>query len=129
MIGAIVVGMVVNGGLIQVGSRLVPPPEGVDVESMESLAENIHLFSPANFVFPFLAHALGTLAGAFIAAKFSVSYHRVLAISMGAFFLIGGAMMVSMLPAPMWFNVLDLLVAYIPMGYLGWKLSGNPVTA
>lgn len=129
MIGAIVVGMVVNGGLIQVGSSLVPPPEGVDVSNMESLAENLHLFTPLNFVFPFLAHALGTLAGAFMAAKFSVSYHRALAMSVGAFFLIGGAMMVSMLPAPMWFNILDLLVAYIPMGYLGWKLSGNPVKA
>jgi hypothetical protein len=25
--------------------------------------------------------------------------------------------------APFWFISLDLIVAYIPMGYLGWKLA------
>jgi hypothetical protein len=32
-------------------------------------------------------------------------------------------MMVFMLPAPIWFVVLDLAVAYIPMGWLGWRIS------
>jgi len=32
-------------------------------------------------------------------------------------------MMVMMLPLPMWFNILDLGVAYIPMGYFGWWLN------
>jgi|TARA_B110000263_G_scaffold247202_1_gene259625 hypothetical protein len=32
-------------------------------------------------------------------------------------------MMVKILPAPFWFISLDLIVAYIPMGYLGWKLA------
>ncbi len=31
-------------------------------------------------------------------------------------------MMVLQLPSPMWFNALDLIVAYIPMAYLGGKL-------
>jgi len=39
-----------------------------------------------NFLFPFIAHAIGTLTGAFIAAKFSASYHMVLAVCIGIFF-------------------------------------------
>ena len=35
--------------------------------------------------------------------------------------------MVSMLGGPMWFNITDLLLAYIPMGYLGGILArGKP---
>ena len=28
-------------------------------------------------------------------------------------------------PAPLWFKVVDLVVAYIPMTYLGWRLAGK----
>ncbi len=38
------------------------------------------------------------------------------------FFLAGGIANVLMLPSPTWFIILDLVVAYIPMGYLGAKL-------
>jgi hypothetical protein len=32
--------------------------------------------------------------------------------------------MVVLLPeTPLWFVALDLVVAYIPMGWLGWKLA------
>ena len=36
--------------------------------------------------------------------------------------LSSGISAVMMIPAPLWFNVLDLVVAYIPMAYLGGKL-------
>jgi hypothetical protein len=29
------------------------------------------------------------------------------------------------MPAPVWFIVADLSLAYIPMGLFGWKLSGG----
>ena len=72
---------------------------------------------------PFLAHALGTFVGAFIASVISSSHQFLFAIVIGCFYLMGGIMMVFMLPSPMWFNVLDLTLAYIPMGWLSWKLS------
>jgi hypothetical protein len=31
--------------------------------------------------------------------------------------------MVIDLPAPIWFEALDLLIAYFPMGYLGYRLA------
>ena len=53
-----------------------------------------------NFIFPFLAHALGIFSGAYIAAKIATSYKFSLAMSIGVFFLIGGVTMVFILPAP-----------------------------
>jgi hypothetical protein len=53
----------------------------------------------------------------------AASHKMKFAIGIGAFFLIGGTTMVFMLPSPMWFNILDLVVAYIPMGYLGGMIA------
>src|SRR4051794_19324877 len=68
------VGGVVNMGLVAIGPSIIPLPEGADVSTMEGLRESMALFSPVHFLFPFLAHALGTLAGAFVAAKLAVSH-------------------------------------------------------
>lgn len=116
-------GSVVNIGIIQISGSIIPPPEGVDTNDMESLKASIHLFQPIHFLFPFLAHALGTLAGAFIAAKLASSIKMVIAFSIGIFFLAGGITMVIMLPSPMWFNCVDLILAYLPMAWLGGRLA------
>ena len=72
---------------------------------------------------PFLAHALGTLAGAWLAALLAASHKMGLALGIGVLFLAGGISAVVMLPAPLWFEVLDLLLAYIPMAWLGGRLA------
>ena len=41
----------------------------------------------------------------------------------GAFYLLGGIAASSMIPAPLWFIALDLVVAYIPMAWLALKLG------
>jgi peptidoglycan/LPS O-acetylase OafA/YrhL len=81
----------------------------------------MHLFQPKHFIFPFLAHALGTLAGAFLAAKLAANNKKQFALGIGVFSLLGGIAAVYMLPAPMWFNMVDLIGAYIPMAYLAGK--------
>jgi hypothetical protein len=122
-LAGVVVGSLVNMGLVNMGPLVVPLPEGADISTMENLRESMKSFTPVNFVFPFLAHALGTLSGAFVAAKLAASHAAKLAISIGVF-LIGGIAAVSLLGGPLWFIVADLLVAYIPMGYLGAVLAG-----
>jgi hypothetical protein len=108
--------------IIMVSGSIIPPPEGVDVTTAEGLKAGLPLFEPKHFVMPFLAHALGTLVGAMIAALVAATHKMKFAIAIGVLFLIGGIANVVMLPAPMWFCVLDLVVAYIPMALLGGKL-------
>ena len=124
VIAGVVVGIVVNMGLITISGSIIPPPEGVDPSDMESLKANMHLFEVRHFIFPFLAHALGTLAGAFIAGLFAANNKLILAMSIGAVFLIGGILMVLSVPSPLWFSVFDLCFAYLPMAWLGYKLAG-----
>jgi hypothetical protein len=125
LIVGFVIGSVVNLGLINIGMSVVPLPEGTDVSTMEDLRESMKLFTPVNFIFPFLAHAIGTLTGAFVAAKIAASHHMKFAIGIGVSFLIGGITMVFMCGGPVWFIASDLLLAYIPMGFLGGILAGG----
>ncbi len=124
VVGA-VVGGVVNMSLVMLGPNVFPPPAGVDVTNPESFAASIHLFEPRHFVFPFLAHALGTLAGAFAAHRLAASRGRALAWGVGALFLAGGIAAARMIPAPTWFVVLDLVGAYLPMAWLGGTLAAR----
>ncbi|WP_396153346.1 hypothetical protein [Flavobacterium sp.] len=119
----IVLGSIVNMSLILISSSIIPPPEGADITTTEGLKASIHLFKPVNFIFPFLAHALGTLVGAFVAAKIASNHKMKFAYGLGFFFLLGGIANIFMIPAPMWFNGLDLIVAYLPMAYLGGKFA------
>jgi hypothetical protein len=122
VIAGLIVGSVVNMSIIIGGSSVISLPEGVDPTNLESLKNGIHLFEPKHFLAPFLAHAIGTFIGAFVAARFGATKKMILALIVGGFFLLGGISNSVTIPAPMWFIALDLIVAYLPMAYLSWKL-------
>lgn len=123
VIVGLVIGSMVNMGIIYVSGSIIPPPNGADITTTEGLKASLHLLKPIHFIMPFLAHALGTLVGAFLAAKLASQHKMVLALGIGLFFLAGGIAAVFMIPAPMWFNATDLIIAYLPMAYLGGKLG------
>lgn len=125
----LIVGSMVNGGIIAAGATLVPPPEGVNVNDAASIAANIHLYQPKHFAPPFLAHALGTLAGAVVAVALSARRRMTPAYVIGGIFLLAGIAMCFMIPAPAWFITLDLVVAYIPMAWLGGTLARRRAAA
>jgi len=121
VVGGIAVGSAVNMGIILLGGHVIPPPEGADVTTMEGLQEAMRHFQPQHFLMPFLAHAVGTFIGAFFAGIIAVNHKIMYALLVSLFFLAGGIINVMILPSPIWFSVLDLVLAYIPMGYLaGW---------
>ena len=125
VIAGLVAGSIVNMSLIMVSSSVIPPPEGADVTTVEGLKASMHLFTPINFLFPFLAHALGTFFGSLITALIAASRKMTLALLIGVFFLAGGIANVMMLPSPLWFTIVDLVGAYIPMAYLGGMVAGR----
>ena len=77
---------------------------------------------------PFVAHALGTLVGAWVAALVArrVETVKVAASVIALLFLAGGVGAMMMIPAaPLWFDVLDLGFAYLPMAWLGVRLASR----
>ena len=116
LIFAIIIGMIVNIGLIIIGGIIFPLSESF--EPMNAINWDFKYF-----IFPFFAHSMGTLSGAFISSKLSRNYHIIIPGIVGLYFLSGGIYMVTILPAPIWFICLDLIICYIPMCLLGWSLN------
>ena len=122
----LIAGSAVNMGLIVLGGQLLPPPAGMDLTTTEGLRAAMPLLEPRHFLFPFLAHALGTLAGALLATWIVGRVSKVPALLIGLLFLAGGVASCFMLPAPRWFEVLDLIFAYIPFAWLGYAVARKP---
>lgn len=123
---ALILGSFANMGLIIMGGKLIPPPPGANVLTMEGLKASIHLFQAQHFLFPFLAHAIGTLVAAFFVAWMMPTKNGLFTAIVGACFFLGGLLNAIYIPAPVWFIALDLLCAYFPMAWLGFKLSPKP---
>lgn len=125
LILGMVIGSVVNMAIVTVGPALIPPPPGADMTSAEGIKAAMPLLEPKHFAVPFLAHALGTLAGALAAAMIATSHRKVIAFAIGILFLCGGIVASYMIPAPTWFIALDLVAAYIPMAWLGLSIANR----
>lgn len=123
VLAGLVLGSIVNMALVTAGPQVIPLPAGVDLSDAKNLAASVPLLAPKHFLFPFLAHALGTLAGALVTHLAASSWRSELAYIVGAFFLAGGIAAASMIPAPSWFVALDLLAAYLPMAWLGTRFG------
>lgn len=113
--------LVLNGLLLGSLMKLMPPPPGFDA----NVPSTYHLLEARHYLSPFLAHALPTVVGAIIAALLAATKPLQRALTVGALHLAGGIAAAFMIPAPAWFTALDLLVAYLPMAWLGWRLVGG----
>ncbi|MFN0257348.1 hypothetical protein [Pedobacter ureilyticus] len=122
VIAGIVFGGLVNSAIIMVSGNIIPPPNGVDVTTQEGLKASMHLFEPKHFIFPFLAHAVGTFIGAYVAARIATK-KILLGMLIGFFFLFGGIWMIVILPSPIWFTLVDLAGAYLPVAYFAGRIA------
>jgi len=123
IVAGIILGSIVNMAIIMLSSSIIPPPDGVNPSDMESLKASMHLFEPKHFLMPFMAHAFGTLAGAFVAGLIAINHRLKISLVIGFFFILGGIINILLLPSPFWFTITDLTLAYIPMAWLGYKLQ------
>ncbi len=115
------IGGALNMGIIMISGSIIPPPAGANLTTMEGLKAAMPLMEPKHFILPFLAHAIGTYTGALLAATIAASHKMRFALGIGAWFMIGGILNILMLPSPLWFTIVDLGAAYIPVAYLAGK--------
>ncbi|MFZ9939414.1 MAG: hypothetical protein ACO3GN_03900 [Bacteroidia bacterium] len=128
---AVLTGTLVNSALVTLGHRLIPLPGGLSGNTPESLYASIPLMHAEHFVFPFLAHASGSFVAALLATLISRNRNFWLPAIFGVLFMAGGIYMAVILPAPFWFEAVDLGLAYLPMAWLGHQLALRwmPITA
>ncbi len=115
-------GSAINMGLIKTGHTIFPI-EGIDPNDMTALATVMPTLEYEYFIFPFLAHAIGTLVGSAIAGLIAANHKMIFSLGIGGLFLFGGIMVNYMLPGPTWFAATDIIIAYIPMAWIGGKIA------
>lgn len=119
----LLIGMFVNITIIMFSDSVIPLPEGVNPMNEENLVANMQKFETRHFIMPFLAHALGTLAGAIIATITAATNKTQFALVIGLIFFILGVIAAYKISAPVWFMIFDLLLAYVPMGIIGGSIG------
>lgn len=125
IISGLFIGGLVNGAIVAISGSIIPYPKGYDNTTLEGFKETFHLLETKHFIMPFLAHAFGTFIGALIAALIGIKYKMMYALCIGSVFLFGGIYMVILVPSPVWFTILDLGLAYIPMAFLAAKIISS----
>lgn len=118
LVGAIVC-IVLNGLLLGLMMKLLGTPDGFDPNDPATY----RLLQARHYLSPFVAHALPSLVGGAIAALIAATRKMSMALIVGALHLIGGIWAATLIPAPVWFTAFDLIVAYLPMAWIGGKLA------
>lgn len=122
---AVLVGVIVclllNGLLLGMMMNAIGTPSGFNPEDPNTYA----LLEAKHYLSPFIAHAIPSFIGGAIAALIATSRKVTFALVVGALHLLGGIAAAFMIPAPAWFIALDLIVAYLPMAWLGGRLAAR----
>ncbi|MBM3919194.1 MAG: hypothetical protein FJ344_06815 [Sphingomonadales bacterium] len=87
---ALLSGMLVNGGLVSLGHRLIPLPGGLSGDTPKALSAAISLMGAEHFLFPWLAHAGGNFVSALLVTLISQNRSFWLPTLFGVLFLAGG---------------------------------------
>jgi MFS family permease len=123
---AVLAGVIVGGVLIAaveaVSSVVYPLPPGVDHHDYESLRQHVEQLPLGAFLFVLAAWAIGTFAGAWVAASLATRARFVHGLVVGAFFLLAGVLNMLMIPHPAWMWAGALLV-FVVCSYLGARLA------
>jgi len=119
----LVLGSIVNMMLVMISGYIIPPPTGVNMTTADGINAGLPQMDARHFLFPFLAHAVGTLVGAFVAVKLTIHHKLPAAMAISTLFFVGGVLASRMIPAPTWFIAMDLIFAYFPCAWLGYWLA------
>ena len=119
-IGATVLGVIVAALIVQCAELIVhfmyPPPPGYNMRNMDDVKKFVATLPTLAMVVVLIGWLIGTLAGAFVAAKIGRS--RVPAYIVGLFLFLGGVANATMIPQPMWFSGASFVV------YIGGAIAG-----
>ena len=131
-IGAGIAGVVVAGLLVwlveKVGHAVYPPPPDLDFANADAMRAYIDTLPLGALLFVAAAWFIGTLGGTLTACKLGTGRRYIYALVVGGLILVATVVNLVMIPHPMWFSVLAVLVI-LAGAWLGLKLGGGSMPA
>lgn len=101
-VAGMVVGMMANGGLIEVSMLLHPPPPGYDPSDQAQVTAFIESLPATGYAMAMLAHLAQAFFGALVGASISRERPMHVALAIGGFTMLGGIVMMMMVRHPVW---------------------------
>jgi hypothetical protein len=124
LILGVVLGFILIAAIEIAGQVIYPFPTDTDPTDMEAVKTAFASAPPLVLVPVFLGWAVGTFAGAALAALLAGRAPVAHGLIIGVLFLLAGIANMLMLPHPLWFWVVGLAV-FLPAGYLGGKCASR----
>src|SRR4051812_34857420 len=121
VMGGFLAGSLFNMAFIMLSWTVYPPPAGANLSDPATMNSYIASLPIGAFLIVLVAHEGGALVGGCAAALIGARFQLILGAIVGGLFLLGGIVNVLSMPAPLWFEVIDLLL-FVPCGILGAKL-------
>ena len=118
---AILAAAIITFSIIVLGHSLIPTPAEIDTNDFESMKANFHLFEVKHFLFPLIAHGLGTFVASYLVARFAKTYKFWLALGIGVIFMLASLSLSIRIGHFNWIGVVEI-AQYIPMSFLGYKV-------
>ena len=97
-------------GVEGVCSILYPFPPGVDPSDLEACRAHVATLPASAFLIAVAGWALATFAGSWVATRLGAARHPAHGIVLGAVLLAAAVVNMLMLPYPIWFWILNLVV-------------------
>lgn len=97
----------------KIGHAVYPLPADVDFEDMEAMRTFVASLPIGALLFVIASYFIGTLAGTCAACAIGTMLPRIFAILIGCFMLVATTMNVMMLPHPVWFVILAVVVIVV----------------
>lgn len=107
------------------GHRVYPLPAGIDFDDPASLQALMESLPVGALLFVVAAWALGTFAGAHLAARIARTHRRGAALGIAVAMIVLVGFNASMIPHPAWVIALGLLLP-VPLATAAWRLAGPP---
>lgn len=134
MIAAVITGLITGGIVIALvegaSSMLYPIPESLNVNDRDALGDYTMNMPIGAYIFVLAAWLLGAFGGGVIAVI--IGKQHSVAIIVGTILTLGGIANMFMIPHPIWFMIVGILI-YIPSAMAGGMLAmkkiqpGQPV--
>ncbi|OBW40113.1 hypothetical protein AB670_03580 [Chryseobacterium sp. MOF25P] len=123
VVAGIIVGSICVWAVETVNHLIYPYPEGMKPGDMEGFKNYIEALPFLGKFMVIIGYALGALVSGFIATKISKDGKPTAALICGIIFLVFTIYNMTVLPTPIWFWVLGILVWSLVLG--GYKLALN----
>lgn len=118
VVAGLISAFVVISVVEMLGHVIYPPPAGIDFSDPESIRKVMGDLPFGSLVFVLMAWLIGTLVGTLIAGSIARKKERLFGSIVGGLLLVSGIANMVMIPHPVWFMIIGILVFPIA-AYLG----------